>query len=161
MRDNHSDAALKDILRDTKVIAAVGVSTNPIRPSNYVARYLSRRDYRVIPVNPAQAGQALFGETVLESLADIPRDAGVDMLDIFRRSEFVPDLVDEALAALPDLRTVWMQIGVRHGETAAMLREKGIAVVEDRCPKMEHQRLFMELRKAGIATGIISSRLDR
>ena len=81
------------------------------------------------------------------------------MLDIFRRSDAVPGLVEEALVAFPTLKTVWMQIGVEHAEVAAMLTERGIDVVQNRCPKIEHQRLFGELRKAGFATGVISSKL--
>lgn len=154
-----TDAALRDILRDTRVIACVGVSPNPVRPSHYVARYLSLRGYRVIPVNPGHAGARLFGETVVAGLADIPAAAHVDMVDIFRRPEFVPAIVDEALAHLPRLRTVWMQIGVRHPEAAATAETRGLRVVQDRCPKIEYQRLFGELRRGGFATGVISSKL--
>ena len=81
------------------------------------------------------------------------------MVDIFRRSEAVPDIVDEALETLPALRTIWMQIGVTHSQSAATARERGITVIQDRCPKIEYQRLFGELRMGGFNTGIISSRL--
>ncbi|MGY6704748.1 CoA-binding protein [Roseinatronobacter sp.] len=151
-------AELKQILRRTKVIAVVGVSANPVRPSYFVARYLKLKGYRIIPVNPGLAGQSLFGETVLASIAECPPQ--VDMVDIFRRSEHVPPLVDEALAHLPNLRTIWMQIGVEHAEAAAKARAHGVDVVENLCPKMEYQRLFGELRMGGINTGVISSRLD-
>ncbi len=150
---------LRRILTSTKAIAVVGLSANPIRPSHYVGLYLARRGYRVIGVNPAIAGQTIFGETAVARLADIPAGTGIDMVDIFRRSEEVPAIVEEALAALPDLRTIWMQIGVRHEAAAARAREAGLDVVQDLCPKMEHQRLWGDLRKAGIATGIVSSRL--
>ena len=141
-----------------KVIAVVGVSANPVRPSYFVARYLKLKGYRIIPVNPGLAGQSLFGETVLGSIADCPPQ--VDMVDIFRRSDHVPPLVDEALAHLPNLRTIWMQIGVEHAEAAAKARAHGVDVVENLCPKMEYQRLFGELRMGGINTGVISSRLS-
>jgi len=154
-----TDAMLRDILKSTKVIACVGVSPNPVRPSHYVARYLSLRGFRVIPVNPAHAGARLFGETVVARLADIPDAARVDMVDIFRRPEFVPTIVEEALTHLPDLRTIWMQIGVRHAEAAVMAEARGLRVVQDRCPKIEYQRLFGELRRGGFATGVISSKL--
>ena len=149
---------LKDILTRTRVIAAVGVSTNPVRPSYFVARYLSLKGFSVIPVNPAYAGETLFGRTILPSLADI--DAPVDMVDIFRRSEAVPEIVEAALARFADLRTIWMQIGVEHAEAAARAEAHGICVVQNRCPKIEYQRLFGELRMGGFATGVISSKLE-
>ncbi len=152
-----SDADLKRILKRTRCIAAVGVSPNPVRPSYFVARYLKLKGFRVIPVNPGQAGKMLFGETVRAHLSECP--PAVDMVDIFRRSEHVPPIVDEALDALPDLRTIWMQIGVQHAEAAATAEARGVEVVQNLCPKMEYQRLFGELRMGGINTGIISSRL--
>lgn len=153
----YSDAFLRDILTRTKTVAVVGVSMNPVRPSYYVARYLSLKGYRVIPVNPGHAGQMLFGVEVKASLSDI--DGPVDMVDIFRRSEAVPPIVDEALEVFPDLRTIWMQIGVQHPEAAAKAEARGVDVVMDRCPKIEYQRLFGELRMGGFNTGVISSKL--
>ncbi len=155
--NDYSDDVLTQILRRTKVVAVVGVSMNPVRPSYYVARYLSLKGYRVIPVNPGHAGKMLFGQTVQASLSDIPEP--VDMVDIFRRSEAVPPIVDEALDAFPDLRTIWMQIGVEHAEVAAKAQARDIDVVMNRCPKIEYQRLFGELRMGGFATGVISSKL--
>ena len=156
---SYTDAHLRRILTRTRVIAVVGVSANPVRPSYYVARYLGLKGFRVIPVNPGLEGQSLFGERVHGSLADIPADAAGDMVDIFRRSESVPEIVEEALAHLPSLRTVWMQIGVEHPEAAARAEAKGMDVIQNRCPKIEYQRLFGELRMGGFNTGIISSRL--
>ncbi|MCB1364679.1 MAG: CoA-binding protein [Rhodobacteraceae bacterium] len=153
----YSDAFLKSILTRTRVIAMVGVSMNPVRPSNYVARYLGLKGYRVIPVNPGHAGETLFGQTVQASLSEI--DAAVDMVDIFRRSDVVPPIVEEALAAFPGLRTIWMQIGVEHPQAAAMAEARGLDVIQNRCPKIEYQRLFGELRMGGFNTGVISSRL--
>ena len=152
-----TDAELRAILPRTKEIAIVGVSMNPVRPSYYVARYLSLRGYTVHPVNPGHAGEVLFGRTVRATLAECPDS--VDMVDIFRRSEHVPPIVEEALRVFPRLATVWMQIGVENPEAAAMAQARGVAVVQNRCPKIEYQRLFGELRKGGFATGIISSRL--
>ncbi|MEC7965759.1 MAG: CoA-binding protein, partial [Pseudomonadota bacterium] len=111
----------------------------------------------VLPVNPVHAGKRLFGQTVVAALTDI--EGGVDMVDIFRRSEHVPGIVDEALEAVPDLQTIWMQIGVEHAEAAAKARAHGVDVVMNRCPKIEYQRLFGELRMGGFATGVISSKL--
>ena len=154
-----SDTDLTRILKAAKVIAVVGVSPNPVRPSFYVARYLSLRGYRIIPVNPGHAGKEILGQTVYPDLASIPKEAEVDMVDIFRRPEAVPAIVDEALDHLPKLRTIWMQIGVSHAEAAAKARARGLDVVQNRCPKIEYQRLFGELRMGGFATGIISSKL--
>ena len=154
-----TDDELRKILKSIKVVAVVGVSSNPVRPSYFVARYLGLKGFRVIPVNPGLAGQTLFGETVFASLSDIPRDIPVDMVDIFRRSDQVPPLVDEAMATLPALRTIWMQIGVEHAQSAAKARAAGLSVIENRCPKIEYQRLFGELRMGGFATGVISSKL--
>jgi len=155
--NEYSDAHLKNILTRTKVVAVVGVSTNPVRPSYYVARYLGLKGFTVIPVNPGHAGKQLFGQTVVGSLSDI--DGPVDMVDIFRRSEAVPPIVDEALAHFEGLQTIWMQIGVSHAETAAKAEAQGVTVIQNRCPKIEYQRLFGELRQGGFATGIISSKL--
>lgn len=150
---------LRRILKQTKVIACVGVSMNPVRPSYYVARYLTLKGFKVIGVNPGHAGKMLFGQTICASLSDLPKDAKVDMVDIFRRSEAVPAIVEEALEVLPDLRTIWMQIGVQHAAARAQAEAAGVEVVEDRCPKIEYQRLFGELRMGGFNTGIISSKL--
>ncbi|TVR46636.1 MAG: CoA-binding protein [Rhodobacteraceae bacterium] len=151
------DSTLRKIISSTRVIAVVGVSPNPVRPSYYVARYLKLKGFRIVPVNPGHAGSSILGEQVHASLSDCPED--VDMVDIFRRSEAVPPIVDEALAHLPKLRTIWMQIGVEHPDAAAKAEAKGIRVVQNLCPKMEYQRLYGELRMGGINTGIISSRL--
>ncbi len=153
----YSDAHLRDVLQSTKTVAVVGVSMNPVRPSYYVARYLSLKGYTVIPVNPGHAGKMLFGAEVKATLSDITDP--VDMVDIFRRSEAVPPIVDEALAHFPDLKTIWMQIGVEHAEAAAKAEARGVTVIQNRCPKIEYQRLFGELRMGGFATGVISSKL--
>ena len=135
-----TDDLLRDILTRTKVIALVGASANAARPSYQVADYLMGQGYKVIPVNPGLAGQKLLGETVYASLTDIPDD--VDMIDIFRQSDAVPALVDEALARWPTLQTIWMQIGVTHPQAAAVARARDVDVVQDRCPKMEIPRLM-------------------
>ncbi|MBO9436515.1 CoA-binding protein [Ruegeria sp. R13_0] len=154
---DYSDEFLRSILKRNKTVAVVGVSMNEVRPSFYVARYLSLKGFTVIPVNPGHSGKQLFGQTVRASLSDITED--VDMVDIFRRSEAVPPIVDEALEAFPSLRTIWMQIGVEHIEAAAKAEARGVDVVMNRCPKIEYQRLFGELRMGGFSTGIISSKL--
>ncbi|MGA9433664.1 MAG: CoA-binding protein [Roseobacter sp.] len=154
---DYTDAHLKDILKRTRRIAVVGVSLNPVRPSYYVARYLDLKGYQIDPVNPRHVGETLFGKQIVGALSDI--DGTVDMVDIFRRSEAVPEIVDEALEVLPGLATIWMQIGVSHEQAAAKAESRGITVIQNRCPKIEYQRLFGELRMGGFATGVISSRL--
>ncbi|MEN8660204.1 CoA-binding protein [Marivita sp.] len=154
---NYSDDFLRKVLKRTKTVAVVGVSLNPVRPSYYVARYLSLKGFTVIPVNPGHAGKRLFGAEVKAALSEI--DAKVDMVDIFRRSEAVPPIVDDALELFPDLKTIWMQIGVEHADAAAKAEARGVDVVMNRCPKIEYQRLFGELRMGGFNTGIISSKL--
>lgn len=157
MSEEYSDSHLRDILSRTRRVAVVGVSMNPVRPSYYVARYLGLRSYEVVPVNPGHAGERLFGHSVVASLSHV--EGGVDMVDIFRRPEHVPKIVDEALEAFPDLQTIWMQIGVEHAQAAAKARARGVDVVMNRCPKIEYQRLFGELRMGGFNTGVISSKL--
>jgi len=158
---DYSDTYLRNILTESNTIAAVGVSTNPIRPSYFVARYLSMKKKRILPVNPVYQGQQLFGEEIYPSMAALPPDIAVDMVDIFRRSDQVLPVVEEAIAHLlpRGLKTIWMQIGVINEEAAALAEANGLKVVMNRCPKIEHQRLFGELRMGGFNTGIISSKL--
>jgi len=157
MTETYSDSHLREILTRTRCVAVVGVSMNPVRPSYYVARYLSLKKFAVVPVNPGHAGKMLFGQTVVASLSEI--EGAVDMVDIFRRSEHVPPIVEDALETFPGLQTIWMQIGVEHPEAAARARARGVDVVMNHCPKIEYQRLFGELRMGGFNTGVISSRL--
>ena len=134
------DEDIRRIARTNRVVAVVGLSPNEARPSWGVARYLQSQGFRVIPVNPGHAGKVILGETVYASLSDIPRDAGVQMVDVFRRSEAVPAIVDEALAVLPDLATIWLQLGVRDDQAAARAEARGVTVIQDRCPKIEFPR---------------------
>ncbi len=157
MTEAPPDDLLRRILRESKSFACVGVSPNPVRPSHYVARYLGLKGYRVIPVNPGQAGKEMFGATVAASLSEIAEP--VDVVDIFRRPEAVPGIVEEALALEPLPKVIWMQIGVTHPEAAAKAEAAGLTVIQNRCPKIEYQRLFGELRMGGFATGMISSKL--
>jgi predicted CoA-binding protein len=153
---------LRRLLRRVKTVAAVGVSPNPVRPSNYVGRYLALKGYRVIPVNPVHAGKEIFGVETVPSLAEIPRSEDpIQMVDVFRRSSEAGRVVDEALEHLLDrgLEVIWMQIGVCDVEAAKRAEAKGVEVIMNLCPKMEYQRLFGELRMGGIATGVISSKL--
>ena len=137
---------IRKIADTTRTIAVVGLSPKPDRPSHGVARFLQSQGFRVIPVNPSHAGQQILGEATYATLADIPKDSGVDMVDIFRQSEAVPGIVDEAMAELPDLKTVWMQIGVMHAEAAASAEAAGLTVVQNRCPKIEFPALGLPRR---------------
>jgi predicted CoA-binding protein len=130
------DSEIRDILTSVKTIALVGWSPKPDRPSHSVAAFLKRRGYRVIPVNPGQAGQEALGERVVASIAE----AGpVDMVDIFRRSEEAGAVVDQAIAA--GAKVVWMQLDVIDEAAADRARAAGLRVVMDRCPAIEIPRL--------------------
>lgn len=157
MNETYSDAFLKRILERAKLLGIVGLSSKTTRPSFFVGRYMKMRGYRVVPVNPAYVGQSFMGAPYVGSLEELPEET--DFLDLFRRSEDVLPIVKDALERLPTLQTIWMQIGVVHEEAAALARERGVDVVMNRCPKIEHQRLFGELRKGGFNTGVISSKL--
>ena len=133
-----TDAKIRSILTEVKTIAMVGWSPKPDRPSHRVAAYLAARGYRVIPVNPGAAGQIALGETVRASLAEI--EGPVDMVEIFRRSEAVPPVVEGALR-LPGLKAIWMQLGITNAQAAAQAEARGVQVVQDRCPAIEIPRL--------------------
>ena len=136
-----TETDIRDILTTARVVAVVGWSPNPDRPSHGVAAYLARQGYRVIPVNPGQAGKIALGEVVQPSLAAI--DGPVDMVDIFRRSEEAGAVVDAAIAN--GAGAVWMQLGVRDDAAAARARAAGLRVVMNRCPAIEMPRLGIVL----------------
>ncbi|SOC39561.1 hypothetical protein SAMN05892877_10678 [Rhizobium subbaraonis] len=138
--DSYADYYLADILRDTRVIALVGASPNPERPSNRVMAFLLRKGYRVIPVNPGQAGKAIHGQAVHARLADISEP--IDMVDVFRAASALPALVDEVLALNPLPKVIWGQLSVRDDRAAERAEAAGIKVVMDRCPAIEHPRLI-------------------
>ena len=123
----YSDNEIRAILDDVKTIAMVGASARNVRPSYFVLKYLLAKGYRVIPVNPGQAGKEILGQRVYGALADIPEP--IDMVDIFRRSEFVGDIVDEAIAI--GAKYVWMQDGVIDADAARRAQQSGISVVMD------------------------------
>ena len=160
---HYSDDYLRAVLRDTKRISGVGMSPTVIRPSWFVGNYMPQHGFDVIAINPRMAGQRHFGTMAVASLADVPESFGnVDMVDIFRRSDQVLPIVEDAIEVLlpRGLKYIWMQIGVINHDAAKLAESHGLSVVMDRCPKMEYQRLSGELRWAGINTGIISSRLS-
>ncbi len=154
--DKYPDAYIRSILDRVKTIAMVGASANSARPSHIVLKYLSERGWRVLPINPSIAGGLVRGLPVYASLADAP--GPIDMVDIFRNSEVVAGVVDEALALDPLPKVIWMQLGVRDAAAAARAEEKGIDVVMNRCTKIEYGRLSGEISWHGINSRIISSR---
>jgi predicted CoA-binding protein len=126
---------IDEIVRSSHRIAVVGLSANPTRPSYDVAAYLQRQGYEIIPVNPTEEGPIL-GQKVYRDLASVPGE--IDIVDVFRRSEAIPPIA-EAAVQRGGIKTFWMQLGIRNDEAAQLLRDRGIAVVEDRCLKVEHQ----------------------
>jgi predicted CoA-binding protein len=152
--DAYENSYLRGILRGTKTIAMVGASPQWNRPSYFVMKYLQAKGFRVIPVNPRATGAEILGERVYGSLEEIPEK--VDMVDVFRGADAAPGIVESAIAI--GAKTVWMQIGVRHDGAAERAEAAGLAVVMNRCPKIEYSRLAGELGWSGINTGIISAR---
>jgi O-acetylhomoserine (thiol)-lyase len=150
----YSDDKVRRILASVRTIAMVGISSNWNRPSFFVMKYLQGKGYRVIPVNPGLAGQDLLGEHVYGSLRDIPEK--IDMVDVFRASEHVGPVMDDAIAI--GAPVVWMQLGVRNDDAAAKGEAAGIEVIMNRCPKIEFGRLGGELSWSGVNSGIIRNR---
>jgi predicted CoA-binding protein len=134
----------------------VGVSANTVRPSYFVFKYLSERGYRMIPVNPGLAGKDLLGQRAFATLLDITEP--VDMVDIFRASDHVLPVVEQALAMQPRPRVIWMQLGVRNDDAAALAEANGLKVVMNRCPKIEYGRLSSEISWMGVNSRTLSSK---
>jgi predicted CoA-binding protein len=154
--DQYADSYIRGILNTVKSIAMVGVSPKDNRPSYFAFKYLLERGYRMIPVNPGQAGKELLGQRVHANLSDIPEP--VDMIDIFRAAQHAPALVDEALGMTPRPAVIWMQLGVRSDEAAAKAEAAGIKVVMNRCPKIEYGRLSSEIGWIGVNSRTLSSK---
>jgi predicted CoA-binding protein len=154
--DNYDDAYIRGILNTVKTIAVVGVSPKVVRPSYFVFKYLLERGYRMIPVNPAQAGDELLGQRIYATLADIPEP--VDMVDIFRNADAALGVVREALTLRPKPSVIWMQLGVRNDEAAKLAEDAGLKVVMNRCPKIEYGRLSSEISWMGVNSRTLSSK---
>lgn len=134
---NPPESELRAILTRARTIAVVGLSDKPERDSHEVARYLQRQGYRIVPVNPMLS--EVLGEKSYPSLAAIPAGTPIDIVDVFRRSEQVPPVVDEAIAR--GAKVVWMQLGVEHADAAARARAAGATVVENQCIMVQHRSL--------------------
>jgi len=154
--DSYSDGYIRGILNTVKSIAMVGASEKENRPSYFAFKYLLERGYHMIPVNPGHAGQAMLGQRIYARLADIPEP--VDMVDIFRAAPYALDIVGEALALNPRPQVIWMQLGIRNDEAAALAEASGLKVVMNRCPKIEYGRLSSEIAWMGVNTRTITSK---
>ena len=142
------------ILTTYKTIAMVGLSADPMRPSHFAAIYMVANGYDVIPVNPKYAGETILGQHVYASLEEVPRP--VEIVDVFRKPQDVPPVAESAIAI--GAKVLWLQLGIRNEEAAAIARAAGLDIVQDRCVKIEHARFFGGLNLVGMNTGVISSR---
>jgi uncharacterized protein len=154
--DSYPDSYIRGILNTVKTIAMVGASAKENRPSYFAFKYLLERGYHMVPVNPGQAGHSILGQKIYAKLADISEP--VDMVDIFRASQYALPIVQEALALDPRPRVIWMQLGVRNDEAAALAEANGMKVVMNRCPKIEYGRLSSEIAWMGVNTRTLSSK---
>ena len=154
--NSYPDSYIRGILNTVKTVAMVGASEKENRPSYFAFKYLLERGYRMIPVNPGHAGQTMLGQRIYARLADIPEP--VDMVDIFRGSQYAPAIVQEALALNPQPQVIWMQLGVRSEEAATLAEANGLKVVMNRCPKIEYGRLSSEIAWMGVNTRTLSSK---
>ncbi len=154
--DSYPDSYVRGILNTVKTIAMVGASEKENRPSYFAFKYLLERGYKMIPVNPGRAGETMLGQRIYARLGDIPEP--VDMVDIFRGSQYALGIVQEALALNPRPQVIWMQLGVRSDEAAALAEANGLKVVMNRCPKIEYGRLSSEIAWMGVNTRTLSSK---
>jgi uncharacterized protein len=154
--DSYDDNYIRGILNTVKTIAMVGASEKENRPSYFAFKYLLERGYKMIPVNPGHAGEDMLGQRIYARLADIPES--IDMIDIFRGSQYALAIVQEALALKTRPLAIWMQLGVRNDEAAALAEANGMKVVMNRCPKIEYGRLSSEIAWMGVNTRTLSSK---
>ena len=154
--DNYPDNYIRGILNTVKTIAMVGISPKENRPSYFAFKYLLERGYHMIPVNPGQAGKLILNQKVYARLSDIPEP--IDMVDIFRASEHVLPIVEEALKLQPKPQVIWMQLTIRNEEAAQLAEAAGLKVVMNRCPKIEYGRLSSEISWMGVNSRTLSSR---
>ena len=154
--DAYSDGYIRGILNTVKTIAMIGASEKDNRPSYFAFKYLLERGYRMIPVNPGHAGETMLGQKIYARLSDIPEP--IDMVDIFRASKHALAIVQEALLLKPHPQVIWMQLGVRNDEAAALAEANVMKVVMNRCPKIEYGRLSSEIAWIGVNTRTLSAK---
>ena len=157
----YSDEYLADVLESVRTIAMVGASPNWVRPSHFAMKYLQRKQFRVIPINPNTQEISILGEQTYPNLISIPET--FEMVDIFRNSDAAGSITDEAIEVgkLKGVKVVWMQLGVENHEAALRAEEAGLKVIMNRCPKIEFGRLYGELNWSGVNTNIISAKRPR
>ena len=154
--DSYTDQYVRGILNTVKSIAMVGASEKENRPSYFAFKYLLERGYNMSPVNPLRAGDEILKRRIYARLADVPER--IDMVDIFRSARHALPIVQEALALQPRPQVIWMQLGVRNDEAAALAEANGMKVVMNRCPKIEYGRLSSEIAWMGVNTRTITAR---
>ena len=157
----YTDEYLAEVLESVSTIAMVGASPNWVRPSHFAMKYLQRKQFRVIPVNPSTKEISILGEKTYPNLTSIPET--FEMVDIFRNSDAAGSITDEAieLATLKGIKVVWMQLGIENREAALKAENAGLKVIMNRCPKIEFGRLYGELNWSGVNTKIISAKRPR
>lgn len=154
--DRYDDELIGSILNSVRTVAIVGASANTVRPSYFVLKYLVEKGFTVYPVNPGRAGGEIGGRPAFATLADVPEP--IDMVDVFRASEAVPAVMEEALALDPKPKVIWLQLGIRNDEAAARAEAEGVTVVQNRCPKIEYGRLSGEISWAGVNSRRITAK---
>ena len=154
--DAYPDSYIRGILNTVKTIAMVGASEKENRPSYFAFKYLLEHGYHMIPVNPGHAGETMLGQKIYAQLSDIREP--IDMVDIFRASQYVLPIVQEVLSLKPRPQVIWMQLGIRNDEAAALAEANGMKVVMNRCPKIEYGRLSSEIAWIGVNTRTLSSK---
>ena len=145
------NSTILSILKGSRTIAVVGLSPKPERDSHHVAEYLQQQGYRIVPVNPVAADQAILGERCWPSLSAAAEHHRIDVVDVFRNSADVPPIAEEAIAI--GANALWLQLGVQHDGAAAHARAAGLQVVQQQCMLVEHQRL--------VAQGTLTARKDQ
>jgi len=137
MREIVDEASVRRVLEEARTIAVLGVHVDPDKPAHYVPEYLAGQGYQILPVNPAYVGRQLWGRAVVATLAEL--DTPVDIVDVFRRPDKIPEHLDDILAMQPRPKLVWLQLGIRNDQAARRLIQAGIEVVQDRCTLADHR----------------------
>jgi uncharacterized protein len=151
IRQYQDAMVIREILHNVQTIAIVGLSSNVLRPSNFVGFYLQRHGYRIVPVNPNE--REVLGEQAYPSLLDVP--GHIDVVDVFRASQFVPPIAEEAVRV--GAGVLWMQFGVISAQAARIAEQGGLKVVMDRCMKVEHARHMGRMHWLGFNTGVVTA----